>query len=124
MLTLPQIAFATVAALRGSLSLVMIADYIIKSDFYTGSPVGRLAERLGAVRRPCACVGACVGACVHTCVGACMHACQKGEWLGRLASAWCGSGCYLQFHQVLGGWVGGTRVQRCLTCWVALGKLV
>lgn len=63
---MPQIAFATVAALRGSLSLVMIADYIIKSDFYTGSPVGRLWSGLV----PCA---GHAHAWVRAWVRACMH---------------------------------------------------
>ncbi|KAI7841566.1 hypothetical protein COHA_004736 [Chlorella ohadii] len=38
-LSLPETAFATVAGLRGSLTLIMAADFIIHSDFYTGGPV-------------------------------------------------------------------------------------
>jgi hypothetical protein len=33
----------TVAGLRGSLTLIMAADFIIHSDFYSGGPVGELA---------------------------------------------------------------------------------
>ncbi len=39
-LTLPNIAFATVAGLRGALTLIMAADFIIHSDFYSGGAVG------------------------------------------------------------------------------------
>ncbi|KAL4430847.1 hypothetical protein ABPG75_006103 [Micractinium tetrahymenae] len=38
-LSLPDIAFATVAGLRGSLTLIMAADFIIHSDFYSGGEV-------------------------------------------------------------------------------------
>lgn len=38
--TLSETAFATVAGLRGSLTLIMAADFIIHSDFYSGGPVG------------------------------------------------------------------------------------
>lgn len=31
------------AGLRGSLTLIMAADFIIHSDFYSGGPVGELA---------------------------------------------------------------------------------
>ena len=37
-LTLAQISFATVGGLRGSLSLIMTADFIINSNFLNGSP--------------------------------------------------------------------------------------
>lgn len=37
--SLPECAFATVAGLRGSLTLIMAADFIIHSDFYSGGPV-------------------------------------------------------------------------------------
>ncbi|PSC68844.1 Sodium hydrogen exchanger 7 [Micractinium conductrix] len=37
--SLPDTAFATVAGLRGSLTLIMAADFIIHSDFYSGGPV-------------------------------------------------------------------------------------
>ena len=40
--SLPDTAFATVAGLRGSLTLIMAADFIIHSDFYSGGPVGEL----------------------------------------------------------------------------------
>jgi hypothetical protein len=30
--------FCTVAGLRGSLSLILLADFIIASDFHSGSP--------------------------------------------------------------------------------------
>ena len=41
-MSLPDTAFATVAGLRGSLTLIMAADFIIHSDFYSGGPVGEL----------------------------------------------------------------------------------
>ena len=37
-LSVPQMLFCTVAGLRGSLSLILLADFIIASDFHSGSP--------------------------------------------------------------------------------------
>jgi hypothetical protein len=39
-LTLPEAGFATIAGLRGALTLILISDFIIHSNFYTGQPTG------------------------------------------------------------------------------------
>lgn len=52
-LTLPETAFATVAGLRGSLTLIMAADFIIHSDFYSGGAVGAPTGLGGGVQAVC-----------------------------------------------------------------------